>query len=96
MFITDEPGLYRTGKWGIRIENMLAVRKAETTEFGEFMQFETLTLCPYDRRLIESSMLTSDEKDWLNGYHNIVREKLRNFLNVEENAWLEVQTKNFI
>ena len=96
MFITDEPGLYRTGKWGIRIENMLAVRKAEMTEFGEFMQFETLTLCPYDRRLIEPTMLTSEEKNWLNDYHSIVREKLRNFLNVEENAWLEVQTKNFI
>ncbi len=96
MFITDEPGLYRTGKWGIRIENMLAVKKAETTDFGEFMQFETLTLCPYDRKLIEESMLTEEEKKWLNDYHATVRTRLTNFLNVEENAWLEVQTKNFI
>ena len=96
MFITDEPGLYRTGKWGIRIENMLAVKKAETTEFGEFMQFETLTLCPYDRKLIETSLLTNEEKKWLNDYHRQVRQKLTNFLNVEENAWLEVQTKDFI
>ncbi len=96
MFITDEPGLYRTGKWGIRIENMLAVKKAESTEFGEFMQFETLTLCPYDRKLIETSLLTNEEKKWLNDYHRQVRQKLTNFLNVEENAWLEVQTKDFI
>jgi Xaa-Pro aminopeptidase len=96
MFITDEPGLYRTGKWGIRIENMLAVKKAENTEFGEFMQFETLTLCPYDRKLIEPSLLTNEEKKWLNDYHRQVRQKLTNFLNVEENAWLEVQTKDFI
>lgn len=96
MFITDEPGLYRAGKWGIRIENMLAVKKAETTEFGEFMQFETLTLCPYDRNLIETSMLTAEEKKWLNDYHRQVRQKLTIFLNVEENAWLEVQTKDFI
>lgn len=96
MFITDEPGLYRAGKWGIRIENMLAVKKAENTEFGEFMQFETLTLCPYDRKLIETSLLTNEEKKWLNDYHRQVRQKLTNFLNVEENAWLEVQTKDFI
>lgn len=96
MFITDEPGLYRTGKWGIRIENMLAVKKSENTEFGEFMQFETLTLCPYDRKLIETSLLTNEEKKWLNDYHRQVRQKLTNFLNVEENAWLEVQTKDFI
>lgn len=96
MFITDEPGLYRAGKWGIRIENMLAVKKVENTEFGEFMQFETLTLCPYDRKLIETSLLTNEEKKWLNDYHRQVRQKLTNFLNVEENAWLEVQTKDFI
>ena len=96
MFITDEPGLYRAGKWGIRIENMLAVKKAETTDFGQFMSFETLTLCPYDRNLIETSMLTAEEKKWLNDYHGMVRKKLTNFLNVEENAWLEVQTKDFI
>lgn len=96
MFITDEPGLYRTGKWGIRIENMLAVSKAETTDFGEFMQFETLTLCPYDRNLIETSMLTEEEKKWLNDYNKKVRNRLTKFLNVEENAWLEVQTKNII
>lgn len=96
MFITDEPGLYRTSKWGIRIENMLAVEKAEITDFGQFMKFETLTLCPYDRKLIETSMLTSEEKEWLNSYHSQVRKRLTKFLNVEENAWLEEQTKNFI
>lgn len=96
MFITDEPGLYRTGKWGIRIENMLAVSKSESTDFGEFMQFETLTLCPYDRNLIETSMLTEEEKKWLNDYNKKVRNRLTKFLNVEENAWLEVQTKNII
>ncbi len=96
MFITDEPGLYRTGKWGIRIENMLAVKKAENTDFGEFMSFETLTLCPYDRKLIEETMLTDEEKKWLNNYHTNVKDRLKKHLNVEENAWLEVQTKNFI
>jgi len=96
MFITDEPGLYRTGKWGIRIENMLAVKKTENTDFGEFMSFETLTLCPYDRKLIEETMLTDEEKKWLNNYHTNVKDRLKKHLNVEENAWLEVQTKNFI
>lgn len=96
MFITDEPGLYRTGKWGIRIENMLAVKKAETTDFGHFMQFETLTLCPYDRNLIDTSILTLEEKKWINEYHTNVKNRLKKHLSVEENAWLEVQTKNFI
>lgn len=93
MIVTDEPGIYKEGKHGIRTENMLIVTKAEKTEFGEFMQFETLTFCPIDLEGIVIEMLTEDEKQWLNDYHKKVYDKLAPHLSEDEKAWLKEQTR---
>ena len=76
MVISDEPGLYKEGKHGIRIENLVAVTEAMKTEFGQFLTFEVLTCCPYERDLIEKEMLTQDEIDMVDDYHRWVREML--------------------
>ena len=76
MVISDEPGLYKEGKPGIRIENLVAVTEAMKTEFGQFLTFEVLTCCPYERDLIEKEMLTQDEIDMVDDYHRWVREML--------------------
>jgi Xaa-Pro aminopeptidase len=73
MITSIEPGLYRTGQWGIRIENLVHNRPAGQTEFGDFLEFETLTLCPIDTRCVELSLLREDERAWLNNYHATVR-----------------------
>lgn len=90
--ISDEPGIYRTGKWGIRTENLITVipakqTKATTTE-DEWLQFETLTLCFYDTSLIEMSIMTEEEIDWLNAYHVRVYKEVSPLLNDEEKAYL--------
>lgn len=90
--ISDEPGIYRTDKWGIRIENLITVipakqTKATTTE-DEWLQFETLTLCFYDTSLIEMSLMTEDEIDWLNAYHVRVYKEISPLLNDEEKSYL--------
>ena len=92
MITSIEPGLYRPGKWGIRIENLVLNRPAGQTEFGEFLQFETLTLCPIDTRCIEPSLLRDDEKRWLNDYHATVRKRLLPLLSGDALAWLENRT----
>jgi len=93
MIVTDEPGIYKEEKHGIRTENMLIVTKAEKTEFGQFMQFETLTFCPIDLEGIVVEMLTEDEKQWLNAYHKKVYEKLAPHLDEAEKVWLKEQTR---
>lgn len=93
MIITNEPGIYIEGKHGIRTENMLVVDEAEKTSFGQFMAFETLTYCPIDLAGIKVEMLTTAEKDWLNGYHREVYGKLSPFLNEEEKVWLKAETQ---
>jgi Xaa-Pro aminopeptidase len=92
MLTSNEPGLYRTGKYGIRIENLLLTRSDQSTEFGEFYRFETLTLCPISTNLIDKSLLDKEEKEWLNNYHRNVYETLSPFLSEEENNWLKQQT----
>jgi len=92
MITSIEPGLYRPGKWGIRIENLVLNRPAGQTEFGDFLQFETLTLCPIDTRCIEPSLLRDDEKRWLNDYHATVRSRLLPLLSGDALAWLENRT----
>jgi Xaa-Pro aminopeptidase len=92
MITSIEPGLYRPGKWGIRIENLVLNRPAGQTEFGDFLQFETLTLCPIDTRCIEPSLLRDDEKRWLNDYHATVRKRLLPLLSGDALAWLENRT----
>lgn len=92
MTVTDEPGLYLAGKFGVRIENTLIVKDFIETEFGKFLQFESLTLCPIDLSCADLDMLTAEEKQWLNDYHKMVFEKLSPLLNDEEKEWLKTNT----
>jgi Xaa-Pro aminopeptidase len=91
MFMSNEPGLYRTGKHGIRTENLVLVVPAVETEFGKFLKFETLTLFPIDQDLIDVDLLTDNEIEWINNYHKMVYELLSPKLNEEERAWLELK-----
>jgi Xaa-Pro aminopeptidase len=93
MITSVEPGLYRPGKWGVRIENLVLNRAAEKTEFGDFLKFETLTLCPIDTRCFELSMLNSDERVWLNGYHEMVRARVAPHVSGDAKTWLETRTQ---
>lgn len=93
MTVTDEPGIYLAGRFGVRIENTLLVVPYLSTECGDFLGFETLTLCPIDTAPVTVSMLTPDECAWLNSYHKTVLEKLSPYLNDEEKEWLREATK---
>lgn len=93
MVQSNEPAIYRTGKYGIRIENLIACVPAFDNEFGKFYQFETLTLCPIDTKPIRVDMLTTDEIGWLNSYHKMVYEKLSGNLTKNERNWLKAKTK---
>ncbi|WP_374513086.1 M24 family metallopeptidase [Niveibacterium sp.] len=93
MITSNEPGIYRPGQWGVRIENLLLNVEAGTTEFGEFLAFETLTLCPIDARCIDRSLLRNDEVAWLNDYHATVRERVAPLLAGDALAWLEANTR---
>ena len=93
MTITNEPGIYVEGKFGIRIENLLLTIEKENTPFGKFLAFETLTLCPIDVRPIDFALLTAEEKAWLNEYHAQVRTKLMPLLtDAADQKWLEKAT----
>jgi Xaa-Pro aminopeptidase len=93
MITSNEPGLYRPGKWGIRIENLVLAVPAMETEFGEFLKFETLTLCPIDTRCIDTSLLSPAEKAWLNAYHDEVRNRLVKLLDGKAKDWLLRRTE---
>lgn len=93
MTVTDEPGLYLEGKFGVRIENTLLIVPAETTPFGKFLKFETLTLAPIDTTPIIQDMLTPEELTWLNNYHHRVYETLSPYLEKNEKKWLEEATR---
>lgn len=93
MIITNEPGIYLEGKYGIRIENMMLVVEDEKTEFGQFMKFEAITYCPIDLDGIDKDMLTESEKQWLNNYHQEVYTKLSPYLSEEERVWLREETR---
>ncbi len=93
MTLTDEPGLYLAGKFGVRIENTVLISDYMSTEFGKFLQIEPLTLCPIDTTPIDVDMLLPEEIDWLNAYHHSVYEKLSPILDEEEKIWLENATK---
>lgn len=92
MTVTDEPGLYLAGRFGVRIENMLLVVPFCKTEFGSFLQFETLTLCPIDTSPVMAELLSADERAWLNAYHRTVYDKLSPHLSADERAWLKDAT----
>ena len=89
MITTVEPGCYRPGKHGIRIENMVHTVLSSETEFGRFFKFENLTFCPINTDLIDKSMLPQHHIEWLNAYHTEVFEKLTPLLNEEELVWLK-------
>lgn len=93
MTVTDEPGLYLAGKFGVRIENTLLIKDYTTTEFGKFLQMESLTLCPIDTDPIDVSMLLPEELEWLNNYHQQVYEQLSPYLEEDEKKWLRQATK---
>lgn len=93
MVTSNEPGLYRTGKWGVRIENLVACVPAFETEFGSFLKFEDLTLCPIDTRLILVDLLNQDEKNWLNAYHQKVRNALLEHVSGAAKDWLLARTQ---
>ena len=90
MTVTDEPGIYLEGKFGVRIENTLLITPYKQTEFGQFLQFESLTLCPIDKSPIIADLLTPEETDWLNAYHQRVFDTLSPHLAPDEAAWLRV------
>ncbi|WP_075602823.1 aminopeptidase P family protein [Saccharicrinis aurantiacus] len=94
MVSSNEPGLYRANEYGIRIENLLLTTKAQSTEFGDFLQFETLTLCPIDLKSIKKELLTEEEILWLNNYHKNVYESVSPFLNDTLKAWLKENTRS--
>ncbi len=96
MISSNEPGLYREGKWGIRIENLVVnkpVASPTETEFGKFLNFETITYCPIDTRLIEPALLTQVEIDWLNNYHSQVYAELKDRVKGAALEWLTERTK---
>ncbi|MBV8656823.1 MAG: aminopeptidase P family protein [Burkholderiales bacterium] len=92
MITSNEPGIYRPGRWGVRIENLLLNVPAGTTEFGEFLAFETLTLCPIDTRCVDRSILREDEVTWLNDYHAMCRKRIAPLVSGDALAWLEMRT----
>jgi len=94
MTVTDEPGLYLEGKFGVRIENILLIKPYMTTAFGEFLQMEPLTLCPIDTAPIMREMLLDEEVEWLNGYHQYVFDKLSPYLQGADLDWLRAATQN--
>ncbi len=93
MITSNEPGLYLEGRYGIRCENLIVTTEWETTEFGQFYRFETMTLFPFDLTLFETEIMTDAEIEWLNNYHAKVRSRLTPLLSPEEAAWLEKKTE---
>ncbi|MEK6356982.1 MAG: aminopeptidase P family protein [Burkholderia cenocepacia] len=94
MITSIEPGVYRPGQWGIRIENLVVNRAAGKTEFGDFLAFETLTLCPIDTRCVLIEMLHDEERAWLNTYHATVRERVGRHVSGDAKAWLDARTQS--
>ncbi|MGE5632672.1 MAG: aminopeptidase P family protein [Caulobacteraceae bacterium] len=93
MILTNEPGIYKEGMHGVRTENTLLVTKDYENEYGQFMRFDTISYCPIDLDGLNVSLLTQEEKDWLNNYHKEVFEKLSPLLSADERKWLENETR---
>ncbi len=94
MITSNEPGLYLEGKYGIRCENLIVTEEWKTTEFGKFFRFDTMTLFPFDVNLFDTSMMTGEEIEWVNSYHDMVRSRLTPLLSGEEAKWLEEKTRH--
>jgi len=97
MICSNEPGYYKEGEYGIRIENLIVVSEAKAVPGGDpqrrFMEFETITLAPIDSDLVEPKLLTEDERAWFNAYHRRVRETLSPLVDDETRTWLEKATR---
>ena len=93
MIVTNEPGIYGEGEYGIRTENMMLVVEDEVTDSGRFMRFETITYCPIDLEGVDVSLLDDGERKWINDYHSKVYKKLSPYLNEEEKKWLQKATE---
>lgn len=93
MLISNEPGMYRDGKHGIRLENLVLVQKSKKTEFGQFYQFNTMTLCPFDLRGVNKDLMSAVQLSWLNAYHRRVYKELKSGLTSNEKEWLKKMTK---
>ena len=93
MIQSDEPGVYQEGSFGIRHENELLVVAKDQNFYGQFMGFESLTFVPFDREGIDVSLMTQDEIEWLNAYHQEVYEKIHPYLDPEEISWLKEVTR---
>ena len=93
MVCSNEPGIYCEGRYGIRIENLVAVQKHSSNEFGDFYRLETLTLCPLDTRAVIVDMLTEEERQWLNNYNQWVEKTLSSLVGKEQQAWLKERCK---
>jgi Xaa-Pro aminopeptidase len=92
MITSNEPGIYRPGHWGVRIENLVLNVPGDPSEFGDFLRFETLTLCPIDTRLIERALMRSDEIGWVNAYHDEVRRRIAPHVSGAAAQWLQERT----
>lgn len=92
MITSIEPGTYRPGQWGVRIENLVFNRESGTSAFGDFLEFETLTLCPIDTRCLLPELLSAEERQWLNAYHDEVCQRLSPLLGGDALQWLQVRT----
>ena len=92
MTITNEPGIYKSGRYGNRTENTMLVVPARETELGVFYKFEPLTLCPIDKEAIRIDLLTDEEIEWLNSYHQRVYDMLSPMLTSDEQNWLKEAT----
>lgn len=93
MIVSNEPGVYLEGRYGIRLENLILCKKAEKTEYGQFMEFETLTLVPFDLDAVDGTLLDSKERKLLNDYHSRVYKELLPFMTEEEAEWLKTATR---
>ncbi|MFI3321401.1 MAG: aminopeptidase P family protein [Rikenellaceae bacterium] len=94
MVMSNEPAMYRTGQYGIRTENVIVVIKDKSTEFGDFLKFETITLFPIDLKCIDLGLLTPKKRNWLNSYHKMVYDTLSSHLTTKEQLWLAQKTKS--
>ena len=93
MLTSNEPGVYLEGRYGVRCENLVLTIPYETTEFGQFFAFETVTMCPFDRDLFDTSIMSDEEIAWVNNYHRTVYDRLAPSLTPDERAWLAEATK---
>lgn len=93
MVLSNEPGIYRQGEYGIRLENLVIVKNDYKSDFGQFMKFKNLTWCPFDLKAIDSSFMNDNQIKWLNNYHKEVYELLKDRLNQEEEKWLKEKTQ---